>query len=88
MRGGRGRGEEQVPRDEGAGEFKGELGCREEGRSGADVVEEADEGEGGWGEGGKRGRRELLVKDGCGCGLGLVDLNFSLGRKGVRLGVG
>lgn len=52
--------EEEVTRDEGAGEFEGELGRGEEGRGGADVVEERDEGEGRGGEEGVRGGGELL----------------------------
>lgn len=64
--GGRGGwAEEQIARDEGTGEFKGELGRGEEGGGGADVVEEGDEGEGGGGEEGVGRGGELLVEDCC-----------------------
>lgn len=57
--------EEEIPRYEGAGKFEGELGCGEEGRGGADVVEEGDESEGRGGEEGVWRGGELLGEDCC-----------------------
>lgn len=65
MGGGGGSVEQEISRYEGAGEFEGELGCGEEGRGGADVVEEGDEGEGRGGEEGVWRGGELLGEDCC-----------------------